>query len=287
MPFRANVRLVSLLFATIVIPHLVGCSIPRRHYTTGLNYTQQAQKAQKASDDIDGLRESIRLLELAEKEHENAEKWQAFLVVGDAGDNRRGLATVRNELEVRRRKLATLEQREKTLEQREKALAQGKHLKFVESARSNLAKGDPSAAFHDIARAERLVGDTDELAALRKELRAAFSSDPSRIDTKKQARWFYTVRSFRHIFANGAVTGDVFEGAFWISQRFDRNRYRAMFANPNRGVEVVIESAEFLPHGGTHPFIEAMVRVKDEQQFQRAFGNTVVLPVVEILFRSR
>ena len=144
--------------------------------------------------------------------------------------------------------------------------------------------GDPSAAFHDIAHAERLVGNTDEIAALREELRAAFSSDPSKISNVEQARWFYDVRSFGDIYENGLSVGDVFKGVFWIDQRFDYNLYRAQF---QRRVEVVIESPDTLPNGTPHAFIIAMVRVKAERQFQRAFGTTAILPVVEILFRTR
>ena len=196
--FRANARLLSVLFATIVVPHLVGCAAlativaphlvdakPRHHFDRGTEYTRRAAEA---NDDIDGLKESIRLLSLAETEHQTAKRstlqWQ---------ENDWALQRVRQELENRRRRLAALDEREE-------ALAQGRHLKFLESARSNLAKGDPAAAFRDIANGERIAGDSEELAALREEVHAAFSSDPSKISDVEQARWFYNVLTVGHVF---------------------------------------------------------------------------------------
>lgn len=245
---------------------------------------------------MDGLRESLRLLSLAEEEHQSgAGGFWKFVASDTAGENELALQRVREEIEKRRRALAALEEaeatrraeREEAERKRKEAEARRKYEEYVASARRNLAAENPGAAFVDIAHAEEIIAQNDELAELNKQLRAAFQRDPSKIITEGQARWFYTVRRFPHIFANGVFKGDVFEGIFWISQRFDRHLYRAMYASRERGVEVVIETAESLPHGGPHPFIEAMVRVKEEQVFQRAFGTTVVLPVVEILFRSR
>ena len=222
---------------------------------------------------IEGLKESLRLLSLAEAEHQAAKR---SVLVSQWQENDSLLQSVRNKLKSRRTQL-------EILKNREKALAEGKHLKFVESARNHLTNGDPAAAFRDIQSGERIAGDSPELAAVREEVRAAFSKDPSKIASEEQARWFYRLRSFGDIYQNGLSVGDVFEGVFWISQRFDHHEYRAQF---QRHVEVVIESAERLPDG-PRAFIVAMVRVTEERKFQRAFGTTVILPVVEVLFRSR
>ena len=58
-------------------------------------------------------------------------------------------------------------------------------------------------------------------------------------------------------------------------------------APENHGVEVVIYSPSTLPHGNhNRTWIAGIVRVREEKKFQRAFGTTVILPVVEILFRT-